>query len=99
MPDEAYDIDLKDGYIISISLTTVQGKVVRFVVRLTDARGETKHDLARYDTAHGWPHLDILTPTGKVREKHWMPFAELGIALSRGIEDFKKNHENYSHDH
>jgi len=98
MPDKNYRIYLNDGYVISVSLTTVQGRVAWFVIRLVDARGETEHDLARYDTAHGWPHLDILTPSGDLKEKRWMTVGDLDIALCGAIEDFKRNHENYSHD-
>ena len=72
-----------------------KGRVVGFVVRLIHIRGEKEWDLARYDTAHGLPHLDLLTREGKVKEKRWIEGLSFGQALNLAIEDFRQNHEKY----
>lgn len=76
----------------------VEGRVVGFVVRLIVIRGDEERDVARYDTAHGLPHLDLLTREGKVIEKRWIEGLSFGEALNLAIEDFKQDHENYRHD-
>ena len=98
MPNKDFQFYLKGGCKMYVSIAKSHGEVVDFVVRLVDARGENEHDLARYDTAHGRPHLDILTPAGNLKEKIWMPTASLDVSLTQAIEDFKNNHENYLHD-
>ena len=98
MPNKSFSFYLKNGCKMYVHITMAGGDVVDFVVRLVDARGEIEHDLARYDTAHGWPHLDILTPAGNLKEKIWMTPAPRAVSLNTAIENFKENHENYLHD-
>jgi hypothetical protein len=73
----------------------VGGRVVSFVVGLVVRRGKREQDVARYDTAHGRPHLDLLSLSGKVRAKQWLDTDDFETALTHAIEDFKANHEKY----
>jgi len=98
VPDKDYRIYINDHLIIAVSIQMVGGQVVSFVVRLTDARGGEERDLARYDTAHGWPHLDILTRSGNLKSKHWMKAGTIDDALTQAIIDFKENHDRYRND-
>ena len=95
MPDKDYEIALASGARIVVSITMVGGRVVSFVVRRIAHGGETEHDVARYDTAHGKPHLDLLSRSGRVREKRWLDIDDFETALTHAIEDFKLNHEKY----
>jgi hypothetical protein len=51
--------------------------------------------VARYDTAHGTPHRDILSKSNSVIEKYWLDNMEFDEALTYAIDDFKENYENY----
>lgn len=58
----------------------------------TQKHGEW-HPVARYDTAHGFTHLDLATPTGKI--KYRMAVQDLGDALTVAVEDLKANWNIY----
>ena len=92
MPDKDYEIVLPSGARIVVSIKMVGGRVVSFVVRLITHGGEAA---ARYDTAHGKPHLDLLGRSGRVREKRWLDIDDFETALTHAIEDFKLNYEKY----
>lgn len=49
--------------------------------------------IARYDTAHGFVHLDLQTPTGPV--KYRVVVQDLANALTFAIEDLKTNWQVY----
>ncbi len=68
----------------------VGGKVVSFVVRLVQISDDRDEDVARYDTAHGAPHLDILGPGGILTRKIWLDVDSFEEALTLAIEDFKR---------
>lgn len=53
------------------------------------------YNIARYDTAHGTPHRDILSKSNLVIEKCWLYNMEFDEALTYTIDDFKENYENY----
>ena len=95
MPDKDYEIVLPSGAHIVVSIKMVGGRVVSFVVRLITHGGEAEYDAARYDTAHGKPHLDLLGRSGRVREKRWLDIDDFETALTHAIEDFKLNYEKY----
>ncbi len=95
MPDKDYEITLPSGARIVVSIKMVGGRVVSFVVRLIVRRGPVQYDAARYDTAHGKPHLDLLSRSGRVREKRWLDIDDFETALTHAIEDFKLNCEKY----
>jgi hypothetical protein len=95
MPDKDYEITLPSGVRIVVSIKMVGGRVVSFVVRLIARRGEEEYDAARYDTAHGKAHLDLLDRSGRVKEKRWLDLDDFETALMHAIEDFKLNHEEY----
>jgi hypothetical protein len=55
----------------------------------------TIYNVARYDTAHGTPHRDILTRSNKIIEKRWLVDMDFDAALTCAINDFKQNYESY----
>ena len=51
--------------------------------------------VARYDTAHGMPHLDLVSLSGHLRSKKMLPHLSFDKAMTQAIEDFKRNYEKY----
>jgi hypothetical protein len=95
MPDKNYEIQLNVDARIIVSIKMVGGRVVSFVVRLVARKGNREIDVARYDTAHGKPHLDLLGASGTLKAKHWLDVDSFEQALTLAIEDFKLNYEEY----
>ena len=52
--------------------------------------------LARYDTCHGWPHLDVVNGKGELVLKRWMEGMDTGEAFRSAVLDFEENHEKYN---
>ena len=65
-----------------------------FVVRLMVYRNDGEVEVvARYDTAHGLPHLDQLKQGGRLIEKTWLPHLDFNEACEYAIREFKANHD------
>lgn len=95
MPDKEYSVLLAPDCRLVVSIKMFGGKVVSFVVRLVQSLEDRDEDVARYDTAHGAPHLDILGPGGVLKQKVWLDMDSFEEALTLAIEDFKQNYEKY----
>ena len=61
MPQKDFQIWLTEKVYLVVDYETDAGRVVGFVVRLMIDLEGTIYNVARYDTAHGTPHRDILT--------------------------------------
>jgi hypothetical protein len=73
---------------------TERGRVARFVVQYeTFVEGEWR-PVIRYDTAHGFPHIDRILPDGAV-EKILLFTKDLGEALTFADHDIDENWERY----
>ena len=95
MPQKDFQIWLNENIYLVVDYETNAGRVVGFVVRLMiDLDGST-YNVARYDTAHGTPHRDVLTRSSNIIEKYWLVNMDFDYALAYAIDDFKKNHECY----
>lgn len=78
--------------------TTVQGRVIRFVVQYeTFIEGEWQA-VVRYDTAHGFPHVDRMFPDGTT-EKIPLLTKDMGEALTVADQDIEENWERYKADY
>lgn len=95
MPSKVYTIWLNSETYIVVDFQILEGEVLAFVVRLVHIVGHEHRDVARYDTAHGRPHRDLVSPQGRLRSKSWLKNADFKEALTYAINDFKNNHENY----
>jgi hypothetical protein len=95
MPDKSYLIWLNDSTYIVVEFSTIDGRVVSFVVRLMQISYEVEKCVARYDTAHGCPHLDLVDSHGRLLEKKWLLEMNLAEALRYAVQDFKLNHHSY----
>jgi len=93
-------IHLDGGFEIYGEYVLLRGEVLKFVVVLLwrDAR-ENVLQVRRYDTAHGFAHLDILSRKGnllrKVRLTEPTSYQE---ALEYALADFKENYQAYGRD-
>lgn len=73
---------------------TERGKVVRFTVQYeTFVHGEWR-PVVRYDTAHGFPHIDRVFPGGRV-EKIPLLVPDLADALTLADDDIDENWPRY----
>lgn len=81
---------------LRVRVTTDRGEVLNFTVQYeTIVRGE-RLAVVRYDCAHGFPHVDILDRRGEVVSKEpLLDLPSLGVALTRGIADIRKNWQAY----
>jgi hypothetical protein len=95
VPQKDFQIWLTENVYLVIDYETDAGRVVGFVVRLMIDLDGSIYNVARYDTAHGTPHRDILTQSNNIIEKQWLIEMDFDSALTYAINDFKQNHENY----
>lgn len=74
------------------------GVITRFatvLIRLRD-EGEGSDEICRYDTAHGFAHLDIRDNRRKVIHKLAVPGApSFKRAIEYAIDDLKTNYQKY----
>jgi len=98
MPEKSYTIWLSDSRFINVYFETFNGRVLMFVVRLSMIEGQKARSVARYDTAHGCPHLDLVDARGRLLEKRWLLGMSLEDALQYAIDDFNENYEHYFED-
>ena len=85
------------GVRLAVEYVTIQGRMVSFVIRLEKIQKDGKWRLvARYDTCHGWPHLDVVNGKGELVLKRWMEGMDTGEAFRWAVLDFEENHEKYN---
>lgn len=94
MPQKLYEIWLNETTWIVVEFLSVDGQIVSFVVRLMLHCAAEHRCVARYDTAHGCPHLDIVDREGRLLEKKWLLGMSFDEGLRFAIVDFKSNHEH-----
>ena len=89
MPETSYTLPVLTDTRIRHYHRTQSGKVVEFVVQLeVEVRGTWKPAI-RYDTAHGFAHIDRYNLKGRAKkEKLALSF---GQALTRAEREIKQN--------
>ena len=97
MPHRSFQLWLSEECYLVVEFTTIDGLVASFVVRLMQLTPRGERNVARYDTAHGRPHLDLLDARENLVEKRWLSDMTFEDALTLAIQDFKTNHESYLH--
>lgn len=95
MPSKLYTIWLNPAAYMVVDFKSLDGEILAFVVRLVHVSNNEHRDVARYDTAHGRPHCDLLSRRGRLRRKRWLRHLDFNEALTYAIDDFKANHEAY----
>jgi hypothetical protein len=86
--------DLNGQNRLRVLIVTERGRVRRFTVQLETLIGENWAPVARYDTAHGFAHLDILHPRTR-QEKIHMRAGDFNEALQLAFNDLMTNWEMY----
>ena len=90
-----FEISLAQGNFIAIEFSIHRGQVLSFVIRLMARTENGDQCVARYDTAHGQAHRDIVSPSGRLLQKDWLIDMSFAEAANYAIHDFKDNHEAY----
>ncbi len=71
-----------------------QGRVTRFMVQFETFVEGKWLPVIRYDTAHGFPHVDRTLPDGTI-EKILLLTKDLGEALTFADQDIDENWQRY----
>ncbi len=95
MPEKVYRIILDEENEIFVFMETLQGQLLRFVVKYIAGINDELYEVLRYDSAHGKPHIDILDPEGNVRQKIWLSHLSNEGALDYAKKDIKDNYQSY----
>jgi len=96
MPEKTFIIPLSAECFLVAECFRSGPRVVDFVVRLMVYRNDGEVEVvARYDTAHGLPHLDQLKQGGRLIEKTWLPHLDFNQAYEYALTEFKANHDTY----
>ncbi len=75
---------------------TRKGEIITFVVQMEVFLNSQWKAVIRYDSAHGFPHIDRYYPDGrKVKTELYLEFSE---ALILADEDIKENWKIYQRD-
>ena len=79
---------------IRVDFETDHGEVIALhVVQYETSLGEEWQPVARYDTAHGFFHLDVYTSRSAMKYRIVVP--DLGQALTFALNDLKTNWRVY----
>lgn len=95
MPKESdYTITFTEEVRLRLRYRVSGNDVEAFTVQLEMIIDGEWLPVARYDGAHGVPHLDVLDGSGKVLKKTWLA-GSFNDVLTTGIEDFRVNWRQY----
>ena len=86
--------EVNDQTRLRVLVVTLRGRVQRFVVQLEILLKEEWFPVARYDTHHGFAHLDILHPDG-TQDKIRLVARDFKDALDLAFTDLLTNWERY----
>jgi hypothetical protein len=78
-----------------VEFVMMRGQIISFVVLLMLLEDGAESNVARYDTAHGTPHLDLLGKRRGLLTKTWYVNARMDVVLRRAVDDFKSHYEDY----
>ncbi|MBI5214122.1 MAG: hypothetical protein HY960_00045 [Ignavibacteriae bacterium] len=95
MPKHNYEKYISDDSIVYVFFENDKRKVVRFTVKLLSKFGNQWYEVVRYDSGHGIPHKDILTPDGKVSRKIWYKYMNNNQALDFALDEMNEQMEFY----
>jgi len=73
---------------------SVKGKITEFTIQYESFIHSKWHPIIRYDTSHGFAHLDRMHPDGSV-EKVPLPYWDYNEALTFAQYDIRSNWEWY----
>lgn len=96
MGEKSFVVPLKDSDSDRYRLycVTERGRVALFRVQYEAFIDGKWRPIVRYDTAHGFPHRDLLHPN-RTEEKTEYPGRSNAEVLTLGQEDIKRNWQTY----
>lgn len=94
MRRKEFEIPLAGQFYVAVEIESLAGRITSFVVRLMKM-AEPDVNIARYDTAHNFPHRDVLGKKKGLLRKDWLVGMGLKDALQFAINDLKVNYERY----
>jgi hypothetical protein len=81
---------------LRIKFLVERGKVTRIDLVQHEAKVQGQWwPVVRYDMAHGYLHRDVMRPDGTVAEKQAIPYGELGVALTRALDELHRQWSFY----
>jgi len=90
MKEKQYIRILSEDSRVRVKFGLAEGEVKCFSVQLEIQKGEIWNPVVRYDTAHGFPHKDVLQAKGK-----WVKipfgFGSLGLIWNWALTDISQN--------
>jgi hypothetical protein len=95
MPSKDYRIWLSEKAFIVVKFVMIRGEIISFVVLLMLLEEVGESNVARYDTAHGTPHLDLLGKRRGLLAKTWYVNTRMDVVLRKAVDDFKSQYEEY----
>lgn len=98
MPLTEFDFDLERNQRdwIRIRFTTHRGQVINFTAQYETMVEDRRVAVVRHDSAHGFPHTDVLNRRGEVVSKTPLPGnPTLNEALQLAVVDLKRNWNAY----
>jgi hypothetical protein len=93
MPDQDFEIWLSGETKILIFRRTERGRYTSFAVVLMHLHDGGWTDVARFDSAHGIPHQDVLGHKSGLIQKIWYDTLTPKQAFKLAIKNFQENHE------
>ena len=87
-----------EGFYLRIQRRTESGEIASFAVVLFADIQDEWVNISRYDTAHGYPHRDVLGKREGLRGKLRMTKLNKKEAFRYAIRDLTENAENYLED-
>ena len=74
--------------------TVERDEITSFVIQYEAEIDGEWHEIVRYDTAHGYPHKDIMHPDG-TETKEEFPYYTSAEVMTLGQSDIRKNWSRY----
>ena len=80
---------------VRVRFVTAGGDLTAYTMQYEPWIEGAHRPAARYDSAHGTPHLDLLGWSGETVEKRWRPAPTLKEAFARDKDDLDANWATY----
>jgi hypothetical protein len=82
-----------------VRLQIERGRVQRYAVQYKTVIEEKIYPVVRYDSAHGYPHRDLLDWNGNVADKIWLAPVDYGTAATEAVatidQDWRQLREEF----
>lgn len=91
---EEFTIQLTEADLIWVGFDRADNEVIQFSVQYMAYLGDEWHAIVRFDTAHGYAHMDISHPNG-TQDKRILNKQDYSVALNWAINQVRSQWEFY----